>query len=47
MFSEILNDNQGEFDDIDYSEAVDYLVPDPPTEEVIKETLTEYSISGI
>lgn len=35
------------FDDIDYSETVDYLVPDPPTEEEIKDTLTEYSISGI
>ena len=46
MFSEILNDKQGDFDDIDYSESVDFLIPNPPTEEE-KKTLTEYSISGI
>ena len=51
MFSEILRKmfrtQVSYFDDIDYSETVDYLVPDPPTEEEIKDTLTEYSISGI
>ena len=34
------------FDDIDYSESVDFLIPNPPTEE-IKQFLTERSIMGI
>ena len=29
------------FDDIDYGEAVEYLIPDPPTDEEIKQTLIE------
>lgn len=35
------------FDDIDYTEAVDYFTPDPPTNNEIKELLTELSIKGI
>ncbi len=29
------------FDDIDYSEEVEYIIPNPPTEEGIRKTLTE------
>jgi len=47
MFSEILNDKQGDFDDIDYSESVDFLIPNPPTEEEIKQFLAERSIMGV
>lgn len=35
------------FDDIDYTESVDWLLPNPPTEDVIKSTLTEYSLQGV
>ena len=35
------------FDDIDYSEAVDFLIPNPPTEEEIKSGLTEIAIQGV
>lgn len=35
------------FDDIDYSESVDFLIPNPPTDEEIKQFLTERSIMGI
>lgn len=34
------------FDDIDYTEAVDYLIKEPPTEEVIRNELTQIAISG-
>ena len=35
------------FDDVDYTEQVEYLVPAPPTEEEIKSELTELSIQGV
>ena len=35
------------FDDIDYSEAVDFLITNPPTDEEIKRALTDYSITGV
>ena len=35
------------FDDIDYSEDVDYLIPNPPSEEEIKSSLTEMAIKGV
>lgn len=35
------------FDDIDYSESVDFLIPNPPTEEEIKQFLAERSIMGV
>ena len=35
------------FDDIDYTEQVDYLVQDPPTEKEIKSTLTDISLLGV
>lgn len=35
------------FDDIDYTEAVDYLIPNPPTENEIKQFLTEIAVRGI
>ena len=31
------------FDDIDYTEAVDWLIPSPPTEDEIKAALTEFA----
>ena len=35
------------FDDIDYSEAVDYIIPNPPTDIEIRDALTEYALSGV
>lgn len=35
------------FDDIDYTETVDWLIPNPPTEEEIKEALTEFATDGV
>lgn len=35
------------FDDIDYTEAVDWLIPNPPTEEEIKQALTEFATEGV
>lgn len=35
------------FEDIDYTEAVEYIVKDPPTEERIKATLTDISVQGL
>lgn len=35
------------FDDIDYTEQVDYLVQDPPTEKEIKSILTDISLLGV
>lgn len=35
------------FDDIDYTEAVDYLIPNPPTDEEIKQLLTEIATQGV
>ena len=35
------------FDDVDYTEAVDYLIPNPPTDEEIKCKLTEISMQGL
>ena len=32
------------FDDIDYSEEVEYVIPNPPTEETIKKTLTDLAL---
>ena len=35
------------FDDVDYTEQVEYLIPNPPAEEEIKSGLTELSIQGV
>lgn len=35
------------FDDIDYTEAVDWLIPNPPTEDKIKQALTDYATEGV
>lgn len=35
------------FDDIDYTEAVDWLISDPPSDDVIKQTLTEIAVQGV
>ena len=35
------------FDDVDYSEEIDYIIPNPPTNEEIKRYLTELSISSL
>ena len=35
------------FDDVDYTEAVDYIIPTPPTDETIKTTLTEISTQSL
>ena len=35
------------FDDVDYSEVVDYLIPNPPSDQQIKQMLTKLSIEGI
>ncbi|MBQ9469712.1 MAG: nucleotidyl transferase AbiEii/AbiGii toxin family protein [Bacteroidales bacterium] len=35
------------FDDIDYTEAVDYIVPHPPSNETIKHRLTALSAHGV
>lgn len=35
------------FEDIDYTEPVDYTIQNPPTEQQIKDSLTELSIAGI
>ena len=35
------------FDDVDYTEAVDYLISNPPTDEEIKHRLTEISVQGL
>ena len=35
------------FDDIDYTEQVEYLIPDPPAEEEIKAKLTDISLQGV
>ena len=33
------------FDDIDYTEEVEYIIPEPPSDDLIKKTLTEVSIN--
>ena len=35
------------FDDIDYTEQVEYLIPNPPTAEEIKRVLTELSLKDV
>lgn len=35
------------FEDIDYTEKVDYLISNPPTDDEVKLTLTNLSIEGI
>lgn len=35
------------FDDIDYTEAVDWLIPNPPKDDEIKQALTEIAIQGV
>ena len=35
------------FDDIDYTETVDWLIPNPPTDEEIKGSLTGFATEGI
>ena len=34
-------------DDIDYTEAVEFLIPDPPSDETIKSELVRISIASI
>ena len=35
------------FDDVDYTEAVDWLIPNPPTDNEIKQALTEIAVQGV
>ena len=35
------------FDDVDYTEQVEYLIPNPPAEAEIKARLTEISLQGM
>lgn len=35
------------FDDIDYTEQVEYLIDNPPSDEVVKAKLTELSLQGV
>ena len=35
------------FDDIDYTEAVDWLIPNPPTDDEIRKALTEIAVQGL
>ena len=35
------------FDDIDYTEQVEYIIPYPPTDEEIKQALTDYATAGL
>ena len=35
------------FDDVDYTEAVDYTIPNPPPDNEIKQLLTVISIEGL
>lgn len=35
------------FDDVDYTEAVDWLIPNPPTDDEIKLALTEIAVQGV
>ena len=35
------------FEDIDYTEAVDWLIPHPPTDDDIKQALTEIAVQGV
>ena len=35
------------FADIDYTEAVDWLIPNPPTDDEIKQALTEIAVQGL
>lgn len=35
------------FDDIDYTEAVDWLIPNPPTDDEIKMALTKIAVQGV
>lgn len=35
------------FDDVDYTEAVDYIIPNSPSDNEIKQILTDYSIEGV
>lgn len=35
------------FEDVDYTEDVDYIIPNPPTDEEIRDTLTDLSQEGI
>ena len=48
LFSEkMLRSQLCYFDDIDYTEAIDWLVPNPPTDDEIKQVLTEIAIQGV
>lgn len=35
------------FDDVDYTEAVDYIIANPPTDDDIKQKLIEIAIAGV
>ena len=32
------------FDDVDYTEQVDYIIANPPSDDKIKQTLTEFAV---
>lgn len=36
-----------QFDDIDYTESVDWLIVNPPTNDEIKRQLTEIAVHGV
>ncbi len=35
------------FDDIDYTEQVEYIIPNPPIDDEIKQALTDYATAGV
>ncbi len=35
------------FNDMDATEQVDYMIPQPPTDETIRQTLTEFAVQGL
>lgn len=35
------------FDDVDYTEVVDNIIPNSPSDNEIKQILTDYSIEGV
>lgn len=48
MFSQKLFKMQlGHFKEMNYSEEVVFLIPNPPTDEEVKSFLTEISLSGL
>jgi len=49
LFGELFSEKmfRSQFDDVDYTEAVDWLIPNPPTDDEIKQTLTEIAVQGL